>query len=582
MSVKWSDNTNYSDDSLVSATAISNSMTGDHFADYLKIHGTGTPSKLQDNLMNEGITFEAEVVKDIEQRGFNIVSISETYSTEAVRKTADAILDGTEIIHSGSLFNVTNRTYGIADLIVRSDVINRLFKRNVIPEDMMYIRAPLLPKGSNYHYVIIDIKFTTLMMLSDGVSLSNSKRFKAYKGQVYIYNEALYCIQGYSSPWAFIVGSGYKFKDVKGKGYEKSIATVSFDNKDKDIPEMVYYSIDWVRIVRINKDRWKDRDPSECHPLLKPNMNINSGMYHKEKYNHAEKMKDITLVWQCGPKQREKARLNGITRYDDARLTAQMMGFTGSRKESVDAILKINRDSTGMLWSPPVLETDMFNWTNLNNRFYVDFEANQLSGVPVKLFMIGVLHETSSGWVYKSFIADDSTVGELFRIMVEFKEYIYSNVGYKETPRIYHYGNYEPTMWKAQCRVIADYYDTKIESNVVCDTLVKSITINEGCWVDILLVLRDQRFTVKGAMGFSIKDIGKSLFKHGLIKSCWAVDDLCMNGEDAMVYAKEYYETSPIERTNEQEEIMVNITKYNEMDVLVMRDIVKFMDKLYV
>ena len=42
-----------------------------------------------------------------------------------------------------------------------------------------------------YHYVVVDIKFSTLPLRADGVHLLNAGKFPAYKSQAWIYTQAL-------------------------------------------------------------------------------------------------------------------------------------------------------------------------------------------------------------------------------------------------------------------------------------------------------------------------------------------------------------------------------------------------------
>ena len=77
------------------------------------------------------------------------------------------------------------------------------------------ISSPLLKQ--DYHYVVIDIKFSTLPLRADGKHLLNSDKYPAYKAQCLIYRDAVGLIQGYTSQYAFILGRRWKYtqKDVK-------------------------------------------------------------------------------------------------------------------------------------------------------------------------------------------------------------------------------------------------------------------------------------------------------------------------------------------------------------------------------
>jgi len=104
----------------------------------------------------------------------------------------------------------------VADILIRSDWINKFLDVNALSEKEMFVSAPELKnpmknsrrfrksrnKNVRYHYVVIDIKYKTLPLRSDGVHLRNDANLKAYKSQLWIYTQALGKIQGYYPPYA--------------------------------------------------------------------------------------------------------------------------------------------------------------------------------------------------------------------------------------------------------------------------------------------------------------------------------------------------------------------------------------------
>ena len=114
---------------------------------------------------------------------------------------------GTPIIHSAPIYNDKNNTYGIIDLLVRSDYINKLFNNFKI--DDYNIKAPNL--DIDYHYRVIEIKYCSLYLSSNGVNFLNSNKIPAYKAQLCIYNVAIANIQGYKPPNTYILGIRYQY-----------------------------------------------------------------------------------------------------------------------------------------------------------------------------------------------------------------------------------------------------------------------------------------------------------------------------------------------------------------------------------
>ena len=138
------------------------------------------------------------------------------------------------IANIASLYNEDNMTFGVADLLVRSDWINKLFDDDVLSKEETVIKAPNL--NGDYHYITIDIKWTTLLLCANGKSILISQRFPAYKGQLAIYNAAVGKLQGYTPAKAFILAKGWNYTSMgrKYKGYNcfELLGEIDYDNFD--------------------------------------------------------------------------------------------------------------------------------------------------------------------------------------------------------------------------------------------------------------------------------------------------------------------------------------------------------------
>ena len=183
----------------VSATKTFNYMANDHLVDWLKIYASRNRSVSRDDLNFEdtflsflskkGIIFENKVVEYIRSLNFQTVHVSDFYNKESAKKTVQYMKEGIPIIHSAPIYNRKNNTYGIIDLLVRSDYINKLFQEDILDSCEETNSASKL--NGNYHYRVIDVKYHTLNMASDGKHLTNSGRIPGYKCQLYIYNKAI-------------------------------------------------------------------------------------------------------------------------------------------------------------------------------------------------------------------------------------------------------------------------------------------------------------------------------------------------------------------------------------------------------
>ena len=212
-------------------------------------------------------------------------------------RTFDAMESGSEVIHGGILRNPNNQTFGSPDLLVRSDILHKLFP-NVISYEDACIPAPNL-SGGTYHYRVVDIKFSSLTLLANG-NINNSESKVAFKVQVFLYNQALGRLQGFTPNSAYILGRSTKQTIQKNTIYTNALerlGTVSLNEpyaKDKLIQDITHDAILWVRNVRRNGSKW-NVFPEPSVPELYPNMtNTNDGPYKVAKKEIAQKIEELT------------------------------------------------------------------------------------------------------------------------------------------------------------------------------------------------------------------------------------------------------------------------------------------------
>ena len=112
--------------------------------------------------------------------------MSDVINDKTVQQTIDYMKQGVPLIHSAPIRNKRNGTHGVIDILIRSDYLHNIVEENPLTEDEQSIAAPKL--NGKYHYIVVDIKFSTLSLRSDGRHLLNDSKYKAYKAQLYIYN----------------------------------------------------------------------------------------------------------------------------------------------------------------------------------------------------------------------------------------------------------------------------------------------------------------------------------------------------------------------------------------------------------
>jgi len=571
---------------MISATSIRNYMLNDPLIDYLKEYKITSKTSKQTDLfsnyiMKAGIKFEDELIKLI-MKNHTVIKVSDytqSKQEEKLNETISLMKEGVPIIYQGVLHNYDNHTFGLPDLIVRSDYINKLMNYNVISDEESNLESPLL--GTKFHYKIIDIKHSTIPLRSDGIHILNSDNMPAYKGQLYIYTLALNKIQGIKVNKAYIWGKKYSYESCNIKynitNFLNKLATVDFDNVDFDYIEQTQNGINWIKTLRNEGSTWSllpIPSRSELYPNMKNNKNDE---WHQIKSELSENINEITQIWNCGFKKRQIAHSKHIYDWKNPKFNSKLLKMDkGKIGPTIDKILKINRQNKD-IFRPKKIKYDRQNWISDNKvlDFYLDFETfnTNLDSIINEgeiiddnnqyIFMIGVGYEKNNQWVFKTFLMDKKSLDSEKNMFNEFIEYI-NKVLYDENKKLcklYHWSYAE----------VGSYQSFKNRHS--------ELKINDQhiSFYDLNKVFINEPITIKGALNYSLKTIAKALKKHKLIDSTWDTTSVCSNGLNAMILANNLYDSSSNNIINDP--IMKEIIYYNEIDCKVLWEIHKLMKK---
>ena len=568
----------YQQTDYIAATKIYNYILNDPLVDWIKEHKRRTTRNNTNKfegfnsfIMDKGIEFEKEIVKIIDTK-IPVVSVSEYITNDTINKTIELMKQGVPLIHSAPVRNPKNRTHGVIDLLVRSDYISQLVNECPITDEEKLIKSPKL--GHNFHYLVVDIKFSTLPLRSDGKHLLNSGRYPAYKAQCLIYNDAIGLIQGYTSNYSFILGRRWKYtqRNIKHNNISclDKLGIIDYNTMDNNYKQITKDSIKWVRENKKYGHRWSVTPPSRRE--LYPNMCYDSGDMQIHKENIATDIGEITSIWNCGVKHRNIALDNGISSWRDPNCNSENIGIRGKRANVIDRILNINRQNTDLIL-PKKIESNMFNWKICENEMFVDFETisdifSSFTELPLQkpidmIFMIGVWYKSTitNNWEYKKFKSKKATYEDEYIMMDEFVKFTKDH----NNPKLW-FWSAEKKFWNRSEKRQFDMATDNIKRSNISDNW------DINTWVDMLELFKQEPIVIKDCFKFGLKHISKAMKKHNLIST--SLESECTSGMSAMVKAWKCY------KDFEQPDkcpIMQDIAIYNKFDVSVLHDILSYL-----
>jgi len=542
-------------------------------------------------LMNNGLLFEKTIYNKLKEKFINdmlLINESNTINFEEdFKKTVNAINNKVPIIAQAVLIDNKTRMRGIADLLVRSDYINKIFSRKVLDKSEY-------KKNNKLYYVVIDIKWTSMTLCVDGETIRNEGRFKAYKGQLFIYNYILGKIQNYTPSCAYIMAKNWKIdkKNDPQEGFScfDLAGIINYSNKDNVFIKKTHDAINWIWNVRDNGLCYTPIDPT-IKELCVNNSNQNDYPWSDVKKTLIKNTKDITAVWQLTQNHRDKVFdknndlfKKSIRRWDDENCTTKNLGFVDSKKSRViDKILEINRQNTFKILpnSCKDIKDNRLDWKHkYPTDFYIDFETiseqlGNLQNIDVEdsrmntqiIFMIGVGYEYNDAFHYKVFRMNNFSLNEEKRILIEFKDFLDNltrdlDEDNKYFPRLFHWSHAEKSM---------------IESAFKRHPSLVRMWKNHHEWIDLCDIFITEPIVVKGSLTFKLKEVANAMFSHGLITTYWDTTEVS-DGLSAMSDGINYY--SKINKTEDEEKNMNSIVNYNRIDCRALWDILKCIREL--
>ncbi|HMS55375.1 MAG TPA: hypothetical protein PKA27_08225 [Fimbriimonadaceae bacterium] len=594
----------------VRVTDTRNFIVGDTILDWLHVFGEARGfSKDSDDpgyvpeadfgnfIRRKGIEFEARVLELIDQRleaaglgpaeqgRFPGTSAQESGNAEHTEKL---LLSGVPAIRDAVLWDPINEVYGVADLIVRDDVLDSL-----VEEPCGH------PTSGGESYAIVEIKFTTLDANAQGERGNDKKHQKA---QVALYNAALGRILGTMPPRAYFLGRGWRTSKERCANCLNRLVPVSlpsqgqFRNDPVNWLDEALRAVEWVRRVRNEGANW-EVIPAALPELIPDMKNSADFPWHKAKVEIAEKTGALSRVWYMGvdvsrslPPAKRNLLDPGFDPYeaapgDDAKAIRQR------------EMIRVNREPAPPGYFPERITWATDKWLQPEPvEFFVDFEtASNLdddfsklpeAGGQALIWMIGTGHFDAAGqWQFKMLHTKDLTPESEREMIMEWARYMRSVrdavPGAPEQPKVFHWSPAEPLT-----------YSSGRESALARHLIDGGLpSVN---WLDFLAeVARPAKtadaFFVKGAWSFGLKAIGKALYKLGHIQTEWEegpADGLAAMGGAWVAYHMAKDRGIPVEEVvmldkgGRERRFYQEIMRYNEMDCRVMADVIQFLRKI--
>ena len=406
--------------SYISATKLFNYFLDDPLLDYLNKYALEMGFKEEECpedvkiLMNKGCFFEKKVIEEISKiipvievknksdnnNVNNVNNINEW--VEGSIETFHLMKQGHPIIAQGFLVNHLNKTKGRPDILIRSDYIN------LLKPDLLDLETVNIPsKFGNWHYCVIDIKMSNLLLTSNGKYITNNKIYKAYKAQVLVYNTALSHLQDYFPSQSYLLGrSSHNYNNsLYFNDCLSSISSVDFkeNDKDKEFIKKLEKAIEWHNILQTlpivsrndnlmdtsdddnlnlktqSKWNWDEIEvllPEYFQFNLRPNMKNKYDYQWKDaKKEIARDREELTLLWNCGIAKRNKALLMGIT--DFKGYMNYCKKNKGYQNTVLGSILEINSPDVDNLILPEAIDEDYLDFIPPRDRPFIvlDFET---------------------------------------------------------------------------------------------------------------------------------------------------------------------------------------------------------------
>ena len=540
------------------ASVIKNFMLDDPLLDWLNLYAENKnikpdiqkESDFNQYLSKQSIIFKKDLYTKINSLE-KIISLPNTLDIKSrINNTYSLMKKGTPVINNCGIINNNLKRFDTVDYLIRSDKINDIFGDNTI-SNIEFNKGCRF--SNKWHYCLFDVRFIKLSISDMGELKCHNKILKYYKSKALVYNSCIGFMQNYVPSLCYLIG--------RNDDSEK-IGKIFTDNKTLSKIERGFK---WINDVKKNGINW-DIDPPQKIELY-PNMCNNDDYPWKSiKKKIANNIKEVTLIWNMGVKERKIAHQKGKLSWDQIDNTD--FKFNEKNKKIVNNIVKINKENDNILYPNKIDSPEILSLLKKNVlEYYIDFESindlniTQNRKIDSMTFMIGCLvvinlPNNNTEYIFKDFTVNTLKKREESRIFNDWINFMNDlNKKYNIIePKLYHWGCAEKVL-----------YSKAFKNNLV--------TVPNLNFIDLLQIFKEIPIAIKGVFDYSLKNISKALYSYGYINNTW--EDYSIDGREAMVYA---WLSNDISKMNNQSmkeiSLIRDIQKYNYIDCKVVQEII--------
>lgn len=502
----------------------------------------------KDYILKESKNYKLNFLKKIKELSRLDVPLTPTFN-----QTKELIYNDSELIFQGILLNKKGY-YVNCDLIITYRLFKKLFPEiNNIPFHLYY--------KNEKDYLLIDICYHTLHFKINLKDVQNDDNIFYKKCNMYSFQEVFFELSGKITK-CFLLGKEYYYKKILLPKKE-FISEISFN---ENIKNTIDDAIEWIKLLKKEFNTMKIY-PKPSHIELYPNMNVDS-YWEDEKKKIAEKIKEITLVWNISYDERCEFIKKNIYCWDDPKLLKELKET--KKKDIQERMIHMNQQDDVLIYPRKTISTDfkeILKKTNYDIYFdvesFLSFDEKQnlfLEKENIETPILGIL-----GYIYNERFYDITinsyTKYDEERMIRQFSSQLFKIVNKEKNKiNIYHWGHAENNYFQ--------YIHKRYPK----------IHFPEYRLINILDYFRMEPIIVQGVFKFGLKSIGKALYNHGLIDTTWDEND---NGLESMIHFKQICKNNnkqiPVKRYLEIKDII----EYNRIDCQVLYEIVELLREKY-